>query len=92
MRLRSAVAGRDGICFARLDGGGGVLSFEKVDAGAASASVSRWVHTLNTESGLLRKLLAIEGGRAARPLTVSVVEIPFNIESGRGECRDEDDR
>ena len=48
--------GRDNILVAPLDGGGGVLTYEK-QSGADGLPV--YVHTLNTESGLIRKIDAL---------------------------------
>ena len=45
------IAGKDPILLARLPGGGGLLSYAKAEA---------FVHTLNTESGLLRKVEALK--------------------------------
>ncbi|EOD25675.1 hypothetical protein EMIHUDRAFT_354009 [Emiliania huxleyi CCMP1516] len=46
----------------RLRGGGGLLTYAK----EADGGVARHVHTLNTESGLARKLLALGGGADGR--------------------------
>ena len=48
---RPAADGVDAADAVRLRGGGGLISFNKMDGA--------WVHTLNTESGLVRKLLAL---------------------------------
>lgn len=50
VRLRARTSESDGIVVGRFKGGGGILKYEKAD---------RWVCTLNTESGLVRKLLAL---------------------------------
>ncbi|KAL1515362.1 hypothetical protein AB1Y20_001991 [Prymnesium parvum] len=49
---RPAANGCDGVQVVRLRGGGGVLSYEKPSRGV-------YVHTLNTESGLSRKLIGL---------------------------------
>lgn len=51
VRLRARTTDVDGIVVGRFKGGVGVLKYEKAD---------RWVCTLNTESGLVRKLLALD--------------------------------
>ena len=57
LRVREPASSIDGVDCVRLEGGGGLLTYVKPDGA--------FVHTLNTESGLCRKLLALEG--AARP-------------------------
>jgi hypothetical protein len=56
------VDGKDPILIGRLADGGGILSYTK------AADASCFVHTLNTESGLLRKLHALR----ISPSTVGV--------------------
>lgn len=51
--------GKDDITVARFPGGGGLLTYAKTEAAAAGAKpmgATVFVHTLNTESGLLRKV------------------------------------
>jgi hypothetical protein len=45
------IEGKDLIAISHFDGGGGLLTYLKSDG--------RFVHTLNTESGLLRKMKAL---------------------------------
>mmetsp|Transcript_12310 Transcript_12310/g.16613 ORF Transcript_12310/g.16613 Transcript_12310/m.16613 type:complete len:194 (+) Transcript_12310:434-1015(+) len=52
VRLRPVSEEVDGIIATRLRGGGGLLSYEKKDG--------TFIHTLNTESGLCRKLTALD--------------------------------
>ena len=58
--LRRAADDQDGVEFVRLTGGGGILTYVKPVAEENSAPT--FVHTLNTESGLCRKLLALQAG------------------------------
>ena len=51
VRCRNSSAGGDGVAMVRLHGGGGLLTYLKEDG--------RCVHTLNTESGLCRKMIAL---------------------------------
>jgi hypothetical protein len=51
--IRRRKAALDGVKTVRFRGGGGLLSFARADG--------RYVHTLNTESGLARKLIALAG-------------------------------
>ena len=59
---RERLAGHDEVQCVRLRGGGGLLTYSK----EADGGVARHVHTLNTESGLARKLLALGGGADGR--------------------------
>lgn len=54
--IRRGNAALDGVETVRFRGGGGLLSYARADG--------RSVHTLNTESGLARKLIALAGVRA----------------------------
>jgi hypothetical protein len=51
--IRRRVAALDAVEAVRFRGGGGLLSYQRADG--------RCVHTLNTESGLARKLIALAG-------------------------------
>ena len=52
--IRETCADRDGIHAVRLRGGGGLLSY-------CNMNRVKHIHTLNTESGLVRKLIALDG-------------------------------
>jgi hypothetical protein len=54
-RCRSETDGHDAVDVVRLYGGGGVLTYVK----QSDAGVTSYVHTLNTESGLARKMSAL---------------------------------
>ena len=64
---RYNVPGKDSIDVARLPGGGAIITYVKQehhsrssDAASGSAPATVFVHTLNTESGLLRKAEALD--------------------------------
>jgi hypothetical protein len=52
------IPGKDNTSVARFPDGGGLLTYSKVDRAFADGTVV-FVHTFNTESGLLRKLAAL---------------------------------
>lgn len=56
--LRFEISGEDNVECLRLTGGGGLLTYCKPDG-------KSFVHTLNTESGLCRKLIALRAGHGA---------------------------
>jgi hypothetical protein len=68
LRVADATMGRDAVDVIRLRGGGGLLTYAKSDSDA-------FIHTLNTESGLCRKLLALRDGLCYECVRCSLLDV-----------------